>query len=151
LCLAASIVSFSFQSLEALSQAATPDMSLTRILRLRGSAVTLSRESDKARRRLDQLQNARQQGAAAETQPASAQPEPKIEKALDLIQDTAELADAAQASGQTWTQAYENRQRDQRIAASLQRAEARAAAQANAATLAAMPGHHSPSPAPQAR
>ena len=145
LCLAASIVSFSFQSLEALGQATTPDMPLTRILRLRGGAVTLSREADKARRRLDQLQKARQQGLPAETQPAPAQPEPRIEKALDLIQDTAEVADAAKASGLTWTQSYEQRQQDQRIAASLKRAEARvaahAAAQANATTPSVTLGH----------
>jgi hypothetical protein len=51
--LAANIISFSFQALEALGQAATPDMPLT--LRLRGSAVSLSRESHKAQRRLDKL------------------------------------------------------------------------------------------------
>jgi hypothetical protein len=37
----------------------------------------------------------------------------------------------------TWTQAYEQRQRDNRIAASLKRAEARVAAQANAPALGA--------------
>jgi hypothetical protein len=40
--LAAQIVSFSFHALEALSQAASPDMPLTRILRLRSSAVSLT-------------------------------------------------------------------------------------------------------------
>jgi hypothetical protein len=79
--LAANIVSFSFQALEALSQAATPDMPLTRTLRLRSGAVSLSRESHKAQRRLDQLQKARRAGTIrpAEIQPA---PAPKIEKAL---------------------------------------------------------------------
>src|ERR1700678_3422044 len=53
--LAANSISFSFHALEALSQAAHPNMSLTKILRLRRSAVSLSRESHKAERRLDQI------------------------------------------------------------------------------------------------
>jgi hypothetical protein len=129
--LAANIVGFSFNALEALGQAATPDMPLTKILRLRGGAVSLSRESHKAQRRLDQLQKARRQGTA--TQPAETQrePEPKIEKARDLIKDTRTVTVAAKTKGLTWTQAYEQRQRDLRIAASQKRAEARIAAQAN--------------------
>jgi len=133
--LAANIIGFSFHALEALGQAATPDMALTKILRLRGGAVSLSRESFKAQRRLDQLQNARREGIQAETQPEPAQPEPRIERAIDLIEDTRTIAVAAKAQGLTWTQAYEQRQRDQRIAASLKRAEARIAAQANVAAL----------------
>ena len=77
--LAANIICFSFQALEALAQAAAPDISLTRILRLRGGAVSLSRESTKAERRLAQLQKARQQAVqapSAEIQIEPAQPEP---------------------------------------------------------------------------
>jgi hypothetical protein len=142
--LAANIVGFSFQALEALSQSATPDMQLTRILRLRGSAVSLSRESHKAQRRLDQLQKARREGIPAqpaETQPEPAQPEPRTERAIDLIEDTRTIAAAAKAPGVTWTQAYEQSQRDKRIAASLKRAEDRVAAQANIATLGAISAH----------
>ena len=139
--LAAKVISFSFQALEALGQAATPDMPLTRTLRLRGSAVSLSRESHKAQRRLDKLQTARRAGIPAATQPEPAQPEPKIEKALDLIQDTRTIAGVAKTNGLTWTQAYELRQRDNRIAASLKRAEARVAAQANVAALTALSDH----------
>ena len=145
--LAANIICFSFQALEALAQAAAPDISLTRILRLRGGAVSLSRESAKAERRLAQLQKARQQpvqAPSAEIQPETSQPEPaqpnpKIEKALALIQDTAEIAVAAKDKNLTWTQAYEQRQRDARIAASLERARIRVAAQANAAIQGALP------------
>jgi hypothetical protein len=137
--IAANIIGFSFHAIEALSQAAAPDLSITRILRLRGSAVSLSRESQKAERRLDQLQNARRQGIPA--QPAeTAQPEPKIEEALDLIEDTNKITMAAKAGGLTWTQAYEQRQREARIAASLKRAEARVAAQAVIPTSGATPG-----------
>jgi len=77
LCLAAQIIGFSFQALEALAQAAQPDLSLTRIIRLRGSAVSLSRESEKAQRRLSQLQKARQQAIPAEIQPEPAPAETK--------------------------------------------------------------------------
>ena len=145
--LAASIIAFSFQSLEALAQAATPDMPLTRILRLRGGAVTLSRESAKAERRLAQLQTARQTAVPPhqpEIHPEPAEPAPQVEKSVALVQETAEIAVAAQANNQTWTQAQDERQREARIAASLQRAEARIAALANAPTQ-ALPGHHSAS------
>jgi hypothetical protein len=129
--LAAEVIGFSFHALEALGQAMTPDMPLARVLRLRGSAVSLSRESHKAQRRLDQVQQARREGIPAE--PPAPRPQPAIEKAVALIEDTRIVASAAEATGQTWTQAYEQRQRDKRIAASLQRAEARIAAQASAA------------------
>jgi hypothetical protein len=141
--LAANIICFSFQALEALAQAATPDISLTRILRLRGGAVSLSRESAKAERRLGQLQQARQhpiQAPSDEIQPEPAHPEPKIEKTLALIQDTADITVTAKVKNLTWTQAYEQRQRDTRIAASLERARIRVAAQANAAIQGALPG-----------
>jgi hypothetical protein len=135
--LAANVISFSFQALEALSQAATPDMPLTRALRLRGSAVSLSRESHKAQRRLDKLQTARRAGIPAKIQAEPAQPEAKIERARDLIKDTRTVSVAAKAQGLTWTQAYEQRQRDNRMAAGLKRAEARIAAQADPASLGA--------------
>jgi hypothetical protein len=135
--LAASVVSFSFQALAALSQAAAPELPLTRSLRLRGGAVSLSRESHKAQRRLDKLQAGRRRGIAAETQPKPAQPAPRIEKALDLVDCTRTVAGVAKANGLTWTQAYEQRQRDARLAARLKRAEVRVAPQAKAVSLGA--------------
>jgi len=102
-------------ALEALGQAAVPDMPLTRVLRLRGSAVSLSREANKAERRLQQLRKARRAGIPAEPQPAP-EPAPKIEKAFALIADTKAVAALANNSKQTWTQAYHQRQRDQRLA-----------------------------------
>jgi hypothetical protein len=139
--LAANIVGFSFQALEALAQAATPDMPLTRTLRLRSGAVSLSRESHKAQRRLDKLKAARRAGIQAEAQPEPTQPAPRIEKALDLIDNTRTVAAAAKTQGLTWTQAYEQRQRDNRLAASRKRAEARIAAQAKAAVTSASAPH----------
>ena len=113
--LAANIISFSFHALEALGQATTPDMPITRILRLRGSAVSLSRESHKAERRLDQLRNAQQIDASAEPEPVP-QSTPQIDKALDLIADTRTISAVARQTKQTWTQAYQQRQRDKNLA-----------------------------------
>jgi hypothetical protein len=120
--LAASIIGFSFHALEALSQATGPDLSLTRVLRLRGSAVSLSRESAKAERRLAQLQKARQHSITA----PQAEPKPAAN-----TEDTATVAAAAKAKGLTWTQAYQQRQRDIRIAASRKKAQARSAPRPN--------------------
>jgi hypothetical protein len=54
-------------ALEALGQAAAEDLALNRIIRLRGSAVSLSRESHKAQRKLDQLQRDRRAGITEQT------------------------------------------------------------------------------------
>jgi hypothetical protein len=131
--LAANIICFGFHALEALGQSAASDMPLTRVLRLRGSSVSLNREATKAQRRLDELQKARREAKPVQPEPQPVQREAKIEKALDLIEETRKVASAAEASGLTWTQSYSAHQRDQRIAASLKRAEARVAAQASAA------------------
>lgn len=113
--IAANIISFSFHALEALSQAATADMPLTRILRLRGNAVSLSRESHKAERRLDHLQQARRDGIQPKPQPLS-EPSPKTATAVELIEDTRQVAAVARQTKQTWTQAYRQRQRDKNLA-----------------------------------
>jgi hypothetical protein len=122
--LAASVVSFSFHALEALSQAAQPDLSLTRVLRLRGSAVSLSRESAKADRRLAQLQKARQQAIPAKTQPQP-QPEP--------CRPTVTIPETPKADAPAVTKTHEQHLIDLRIAASIKRAEARVAAYPNTA------------------
>jgi hypothetical protein len=152
--LAAGIISFGFHALEALSQAAAPDLSLNRVLRLRGSAVSLSRESHKAQRKLDQLQRARR--AAAESQPAEAPPaesqpadpkaapgspaphgtptptQPQIERAIDLIAFAQEAIEAAgKNQGQTWTQSFQKRQTAKRIAENMKKNQARHAARLN--------------------
>jgi len=136
--LAANIVAFSFQAIQALGQAAIPDVLVTRVLRLRGGAVSLSRASEKAERRLEQLQKVRRQGVPvqrAETRPEPVQAEPAIAKAVEVIEDTSKVAAIAKSGGVTWSQAYEQRQVDLRIAASLKRAEARMAAMSGAAVM----------------
>jgi hypothetical protein len=116
LCLAANIISFNFQALEALGQAANLDQPITRILRLRSGAVSLSREAERARRSLSQIQKARQQAQAAE----APQAEPVMPPTA--VQTESEYARA---------QAEEDRQRNLRIAAALKRHEARLAARGN--------------------
>jgi hypothetical protein len=137
--LAAAIVSFSLQALDSLSQAASPDLPLTKILRLRGSAVSLSRESDKAQRRLEHLQQTRRQTEAIETE--AIRPEATQTEAArpEATRPEAEPPLAPASAKLTWTQAYEQRQRDQRIAASLKRAEARVAAHQIPPTATASP------------
>jgi hypothetical protein len=71
LILAAEIIGFRLHALDALGQAADPELPLNKTLRLRGSAVSLSREAHKSQRKLDQLQRAR-----TKPQPAEAAPEP---------------------------------------------------------------------------
>jgi len=117
--LAANIVAFSFQALEALGQAAAPDLPVTRVLRLRSSAVALSRESAKAERRLAQLQKARQQ--------PEAQPEPQPEPALPSPRPQPIVAKPSPAP-------QPRSEQDRRIAASIQRAEDRISALAQSAT-----------------
>jgi hypothetical protein len=117
--LAANIVAFSFQALEALGQAAAPDLPVTRVLRLRSSAVALSRESAKAERRLAQLQKARQQ--------PEAQPEPQPEPALPSPRPQPIVAKPSPAP-------QPRSEQDRHIAASIQRAEDRISALAQSAT-----------------
>ena len=62
--LAARVISFSLQAGEALAQAADPEMPLTRVLRLRTGAVSLSREAAKAERLGDALRRCNVERAA---------------------------------------------------------------------------------------
>jgi hypothetical protein len=137
--LAAAIVSFSLQALDSLSQAASPDLPLTKILRLRGSAVSLSRESDKAQRRLEHLQQTRRQTKAIETEAIRPEATETEATQTEATRPEAEPPLAPASAKLTWTQAYEQRQRDQRIAASLKRAEARVAAHQIPPTATASP------------
>jgi hypothetical protein len=140
--LAAEIVSLQMHTLEALSDASDPELSLNKVLRLRGGAVSLSRESHKARRTLDQLQRARRAGVtaqpaevqseAAQPQPAQPQPvpaEPKIDNALSLIEVAREAIQTAQkSSGQNWSQSLQKRMTAKRITDTLKKKQAEHAA-----------------------
>jgi len=131
LTLAAEIVSFSFQALEALSQAANPDLSMNRTLRLRGSAVSLSRESHKSQRKLGQLQRARRipaQPLPAEIQPAATAPNPEIDTArVEASPQVKPLV--AKQGGQTWSQALQKRMTAKRMAEKMKKKQAEHARQ----------------------
>ncbi len=138
--LAANIISFSLHALEALGQAAHPDLSLAKTLRLRGSAVSLSRESHKAERRLLDRQQARragQSGAEPEPEaepapkPEQAEPVPAIaEKAVALIEATRQQAQSVPI----WSKSYQQREAARRITENLKKnAATYAAAQPSAA------------------
>ena len=127
LTLAAEIISFRLHTMEALSDAADPDLSLNKILRLRGSAVSLSREAHKSQRKLDQLQRDRRAGIPGQ----SANPEPEA-SANPKIEQTIEAARpaATKPAGKiTWSQSFQKRQLAQRIAANGKKNQARHAAQ----------------------
>jgi len=98
--LAAEIVSFGFHALEALSEAASPDLPVTRKLRLRGSAVSLSRESHKSQRKLDQLRRARLAASKPqEVQALSPPDKPGTDQALRLIEFAQEALEASSRKG----------------------------------------------------
>ena len=144
LCLAASIVGFTFQALEALGQAAAPDLPITRVLRLRSGAVSLSRESEKAQRRLSQLQNDRRDCAVSPRESTHAepiQPEPDARQELALPSEPDTRTEFTSNNPFTtkaiWTQAEQDR-----IAANVKRAEALVAARASQPARLAGPGAH---------
>jgi hypothetical protein len=121
--LAARVVSFSLQAGEALAQAADPDMPLTRVLRLRTGAVSLSREAGKAERHLEKRRDARLLGDPARLLGDPEEPAPQLEpesrriaNTTALIDDNRKVAAYAQAHGLTWAEAMKRRRRDQRLA-----------------------------------
>jgi hypothetical protein len=127
--LAAEIVCFSLHALEALGQAANPDMPLTKILRLRSGAVNLSREAHKAQRKLDQIQRDRRAGTATQTevvQQAAEPSRPQIETAIALIEATREEAvtSAPKQDAKAWTQSSRLRQMAQRITENMKKNQA---------------------------
>ena len=123
--LAATVIGFSFHALEALSQATGPDMSLTRVLRLRGSAVSLSRESHKAQRKLDQLQQARRAGLGAPAEAPHAPSPSRIDDALGLIEAARDVIQTtSKTGGKTWSQALQKRLTAQRMAEKMKKNQA---------------------------
>jgi hypothetical protein len=162
--LAAEVISFGFQALEALSQAAAPDLPINRVMRLRGSAVSLNRSAQQNQRKLDQLQRARKAAEKAEAteqpqpapaqpapaQPAPAQPAPAqpapAQPGMDAAAGLLEFArDAIQAHGsknpRAWLQSAKKRRMVQKMAEDGRRRVAehqkRMAEQARAAEAAA--------------
>jgi hypothetical protein len=114
--LAARVISFSLQAGEALAQAADPEMPLNRVLRLRTGAVSLTREAEKAERRLEKLREARMDDVAPATDLIPEPESPRVEKTTALIDDNRKVAAYAKANGLTWTEALKQRRREQRLA-----------------------------------
>jgi hypothetical protein len=111
LMLAAEIVSFSLHALDALNRSMDTDLSVNQICRLRSNAVSLSREAHKAQRKLDQLQK-------IEPLVEASPPEKQVDTSPQATQ-------SSRPAGQTWTQAYHQRQRDKRLADRAQKITAR--------------------------
>jgi len=126
--LAARIVAFTLQAGEALAQAANPEIPLTRAIRLRTGAVSLTREAEKAERRLEKLREARLQGLPEEPEPLPETESPRTEKTTALIEDTRKVAAYAQAHGLSWAEAHRQRNRDKRLAERQAKEVARASA-----------------------
>ena len=142
--LAAQAVSLQMQVLKALGDASEPDLSLNKILRLRGGAVSLSRESHKARRKLDQLQHARRTGIVAPpaevapAQPVAVQavavPSTQVQSvgasargdsALELIEAARDaLQRAKKSGGRNWSQAFQKRETAKRMAENMRKKQA---------------------------
>jgi hypothetical protein len=102
--LAAEVISFGCYSLEALSQSATPDMPLNKVIRLRASAVSLNRESHRSRLKLEQMQRGRAAGVPA-PQPAGTLPEeapqrPSMDQAVELVDIAREAIETAGKNAQ---------------------------------------------------
>ncbi len=123
--LAANVISFSLHALEALSQAATPDMPVNKILRLRGGAVSLSRESNKAERRLAQLQSARRDGIQSQPAEPESIETPRADKAIALVEATrAQIQTTSKNSPPTWSKAYRQQEAARRITENLKKNQA---------------------------
>ena len=130
--LAAEIISFSFEVLDALSQAVDPDLSLNQKLRLRGGAVSLSRQSHKAQHTLSQLQKARHAEIAVqpiEVGIAVAEPAPAVvteaPRPVEAIRKPTPVG--AKIGRQSWTQGYQQRQAAKRIVENLRKNQVNAA------------------------
>lgn len=122
--LAAEIVSFGFHALEVLSEAASPDLPAAEKCRLRSSAVSLSRESHKSQRKLDQLRRARL--AASPPPEMEDPPPPGTDPAFRLIEFAQEALGTGNGTGgaQAWTPTRQQRRAAQRIAEKLRRNKA---------------------------
>jgi hypothetical protein len=154
--LAADIVTFGFHTLEALSHAASADMPLNQKLRLRGGAVSLSRERHKAQRKLDQLKRARltrpAQSEITQEPPAptpqlpaiphlpAIQDQPGTGQALSLIEFAREAIQASTKKGgvQAFSLSRQQRRAAEQIAENFRRNKAELARRDTAAAAASI-------------
>jgi hypothetical protein len=107
--LAADIVSFGFHALDALGQSMAPDLPLKEVIRLRGSACSLNRQSHSSQRKLDQLRRDRLAAAQAE-EPEPVEP-PPIDPAASLSDIAREAVQVTAAKGGSPAQGFFGKQR----------------------------------------
>ena len=141
LCLSADIISFELHALEALRRSGDPAIPLTRLLRLRSSAVSLSREAHRCRQKLQQMQaaastlvpeHAVEPAPAAEPSPAQVRAEAAVElveEARKIITSAGRQAKQGRYGGLTYSQALSKRMMANRIMVNQKRRAAENAAQ----------------------
>ena len=123
--LAADIVSLGCHMLEALGEAAL-DPSSNKKIRLRGSAVSMSREAHKARRKLDQLQRARRTNASQPETKAPDADKAETDQAAALVEFAREALAASTKNGgfSAFTMNRQQRRAAERITENLKRNQA---------------------------
>jgi len=135
--LAAEVISFGFSAIKVLAQSTQADLSSSRTVRLRGSAVSLSREAHKSQRKLDQLQRARcSQAPEKPAEPAPQMPGQITPDVARTIADAQRVAKQINArdGGKRWSQAGQKRAMAMRIAEKARQNQASHAAGLNQAT-----------------
>ena len=130
-----------------IGQAANPELSISRTIRLRGSAVSLSREAHKSQRKLDKLQQARRAGTNAQPAQTEAahpptEPAPSIAQAnpAPAVQPVMQPAQGSPADKSPYAQTLQKPLAASRLSKKARRAAAKqayAVARTNAAAAAA--------------
>ena len=118
--LAVRVCIFNILGNQACAQAGMQDLPVDRSIRLHQGAITLVREADKAEARLEKLQTMRAEGQKQpepeEVEELTATESPKVEKAMDLLDETKAIAGQAAILGVTWPQAYKQRKLEKQLA-----------------------------------
>lgn len=121
--LAAEIISLRLHGLQALGQAANPELPLNKTTQLRGSAVSLARQAHKSHRELDQLQHDRRRGA--ETPSEAATQSPQAHQTAEIVEAVREAAKfVGNKDRKSWSQNLQKRLNAKRIADNLKKNQA---------------------------
>ena len=105
LTLATEIIHFRLLARDNLRRSHDPELPLTKVLRLRGSAVSLSREANNAQRKLDKLQALRATAAPeAAPEPETNPPTPAERVALQVARDIINGKKPSKYGGQSYAQ-----------------------------------------------
>jgi hypothetical protein len=142
--LAAETITLQMHALNALCHAAGPDLSDNKVLRLRGCAVSLSREQHKAHRKLDQIQKVRQIGtpvpeSARDATIGPAATSPRVEKAIAFVEAERRAAPPATPAKIPSLQSFHKQEAARIITENLKRRQAEHASQTAAIAASAQP------------